>query len=58
MGDLELKNSKFEKMFRKAEELDHINTKLLKGFTHSFMVETMFLDETGPEVLDACGFKN
>jgi hypothetical protein len=58
MGDLEFESPKFEKMFRKAEELDHINTKLLKGFTHPYMVENMFLDETGPEVLDACGFKN
>ena len=58
-GGLEIQHSKkFRNMFRKSEELEHINTKLFKDFEHSNMAANVFLDEIGSAVLEACSFKN
>ena len=54
-GELET-NKHFRNLFKKAEKLKNINTKLFKNFRHVDMASNVNIELIGPAVIAGCGF--
>lgn len=56
MGSKEMEWDKFKALFKKAEKLDNIETKLFDNLGHAEMTIAKNLNAIGPAVLKGCGF--